>query len=242
MWYRISKSFSAVVPIVATFLPLTTRCTMRGRRKVKTYHAGPTQLEQPESTLHGHNGPTHLAAADHWAAMTTANQTKCWQQYNNLTRGHAATRLITTENTRRETNDLGNSLQRPDTAGKAHMGHCTTPEEPTTGGHDNSEPTEGAGHSPIATQRTHRTGGPPLTSELTETTGKTTSGYTGAGCSAIDPTMHKLTIRRLTQPGTNQTAAEKNNLTINRQHASRPIPNRPGMQGSKQQRCRICWR
>ena len=195
MWYRISRRFSAVVPIVATFLPLTTRPTMRGRRNVKTYHAGPTQLEQPESTLHGQNGPAHPAAADNWAATATANRTKCWQQYNNLTRGHAATRLITTENTRRETNDLRDSLQRPNRAGKAHMGRRTTPEEPTTGSQDNGEPTEGAEHSPIATQRTHRTGRPPLTSELTETTTKTTSGYTGAGCSAIDPTMHKLTIR-----------------------------------------------
>ena len=36
MSYKISKLFSAVLPIVATLLPLRTRPTMRGRHTVKT--------------------------------------------------------------------------------------------------------------------------------------------------------------------------------------------------------------
>ena len=183
---------------------------MRGRRTVITYHAGPKELEQPEQTLHGHHGPTHPTAgqADHWAAKTTAHRTKCWQQHNNHTRGHAATRLTTTKQARRE-NDVGDSLHRSNTASRAHTDHSTTPEEPTTGSHDNGEPAPCAKHAPVATQPAHRTGRPPQISEQTEKTTKTTSGYIGAGCSAIYPTKHKPTIRRLTQPGTDQTAAEK---------------------------------
>ena len=89
------------------------------------------------------------------------------------------------------------------------MGHRTTPDEPTTDSHADGEQTQHAGHATVAPEPPHRTGQPQQTSELTEKTTKTTSGYTGAGCSAIDPTTHKLTIRQLTQPGTNQSAAEK---------------------------------
>ena len=131
------------------------------------------------------------------------------QQHNNLTCGHAANRRTTTKHARQETNDVGDSLQRPNSAGQAHTGNRTTPDKPTTGGQDDGEPTQSAGHAPVAPQPPHRTGRPQRTSELTGKTTKTTSGYISAGCSAIDPTTHKPTIRRLTQPGTNQTAAEK---------------------------------
>ena len=190
MLSRISKRFSAVVPIVDTFLPLRTRPTMRGQRTVKTYHAGQTQLEQPEPTLHGHHGPTHLTAgqADYWAAKTTANQVKSWQLHNNLKRGHAATGLTTIKHARRETNDVGDSLQRPNVAGRAHTGRRTTPDERTTCSHNEGEPTQRAGQAPVATQLPDRTGRPPQTSELTERTTRTTSGYTNAGRSAFDPT------------------------------------------------------
>ena len=210
MSYRISKLFSAVIPIVATFLHLRTGPSIGGRRTVQTYHAGPTQLKQLEPTLHGHHGQTHPTAgqADNWAAKTTAYQTKCWQQHNDHTRGHAATGLTKTQHIRQE-NEVGDSLQRPNAAGRAHTDHRTTPDEPTPGGHDNGEPTPRAGHAPVATQAPHRTGGPPQTQEQTEKTTKTTSGYTGAGCSAIDPTTHKPTRRRLTQPGTDQTNCRK---------------------------------
>ena len=200
MLYRILKLFSAVVPIFPTFLPLRTRPTMGGRRTVTTYHAGPTQLEQPVPTLLRHHGPTHPTAGqgDHWAVKTTANQTKCWEQPNNLTRGRAATGPTTTKHVRRETNDVGDSLQRPNAPGKAHTGHRTTPDEPTTGGNDDGEPTQRARHAPVATEPPHRTGRPPQTSEPTEKTTRTTSGYPGAGCSAVEPTTHKQTIRWLT--------------------------------------------
>ena len=184
---------------------------MRGQRNVKRYHAGLTQPDQPEPTLHGHHGPPHPTAGqvDHWAATMTANQTKRWQQHNSLTLGHAATLLSTTKHARRETNDVGDSLQRPDAASQARPGHCTTADEPTTGSHDDGEPTQRAGHTQVATQPPHRTGRPPQTSELTEKTTQTTSNCSGPGYSAMDPTTHKPTTRRLTQRGTNQTAAEK---------------------------------
>ena len=195
MSYRISKFFSAVVQIGDTFLPLRTGPTMRGRSTVKTYHVGPTQLEQPKPTVHGHFGPTHPTAgqADHRAAKTTANQTKCWQRHYNLTRGHAATGLTKTKHAPRETNDVGERLQQPDAARRANRGHRKTRDQPTTGKHDNSEPTQRAGHAPVATQPQHRTDPPPQTSKLTEKTTKTTPGY-----SPIDPTTHKPTIRRVT--------------------------------------------
>ena len=71
----------------------------------------------------------------------------------------------------------------------------------------------------------HRTGQPPQTSEQTEKTTKTTSGYTGAGCSAINPTTHRATIRRLTQPGTDQSAAEKRH--DNERTARKPADTKP---------------
>ena len=67
------QNFShAVVPIVATFLPLRTRPTVRGRRTVTMYCTGPTQLEKQEPTLHDGHGPTHPTAgpAGHCAAQT----------------------------------------------------------------------------------------------------------------------------------------------------------------------------
>ena len=210
-----------VVPSFKTFLNARTKWRYFSPPEDTPHREGATQrqnipcppntLEQPEPTLHGDHGPPQPAAgqADHWAATMMTNQTKCWQQRNDLTCRHAATRLTTTKHTGREANDRGDSLQRPNAAGQAHTGHRTTPDKPTTGGHDNGAPTQHARHSPVATQRPHRTGGPPQISELTGTTTKTKSGYTGTGCSAIDPTMHKPTIRRLTEPGTNQTAAQK---------------------------------
>ena len=111
MSYRISKRFSAVVPIVATFLPLRTRPTMRAQRTVKMYHTRPTQLEQPEPTLHGHRGQPHPTAGptDHWAAKTTAYQPKYWQQHNNRTRGRPQTGQITEKHARRGTHDVGDT-------------------------------------------------------------------------------------------------------------------------------------
>ena len=118
------------------------------------------------------------------------------------------------------------SLQRPNAAGQAHKGHRTTPDEPTTGGHENGEPTQCAGHAPVTTQPPHRTGRPQQTSELTERTTQTTFGYTNAGCSAIDPTRHKPAIRRLPRPGTNQTAAE--NRPNNKLTARNPANTKSG--------------
>ena len=154
---------------------------MGGRRTVKTYHAGSTQLEQPEPTLHSHHGATHLTAgqADHWAAKTTAYQTKCWQHHYDHTCGHAASGLTTTKHARQE-NEVGDSLQRPDAACWAHTDHRTAPDEPATGGLDNGEPTPRAGHAPFARQPPHRTGRPLQTPEQTDKTTRTTSGYTGA--------------------------------------------------------------
>ena len=68
-----------------------------------------------------------------------------------------------------------------------------------------------------------------------------TSGYTGAGCSAIDPTTHKPTIRRLIQPGTDKTNCRKHDPTVKRPQASGPTPNPPGMQGSTQERRPMGW-
>ena len=242
MSYQISKRFSAVVPIAATLLPLRTCPTMGGRTTVKTCHASQTHLEQPERTLHGHHGPTHPTAgqANHWAAKTTAYQTKCWQQHNDPLLGHATTEVTTTPHIRQE-NEVGDSLQWPNAARRAHTGHLVTPDEPATGGHDNGAPTPRAGHAPVVTQPPHPTGRPPQTREQTEKTTKTTSGYTGAGCSAAHPTTHKPTIRRLTQPGTEQTGCRKNDPTVNRPHASRQTPNQPGMQGSKREGRPMGW-
>ena len=155
------------------------KCTMPAKQ----------ELEQPEPNVRGHHGPTHPTAgqADIWAATTTANQAKCCQQHNNLTRRHAANGLTTTKHARRETNDVGDSLQRSQGAGQAHTGHCTTPQEPFTGGHDISEPRQRAGHTPVATQPPQRTGRPPQNSELTEKTTKTTSGYAARAAAQSTP-------------------------------------------------------
>ena len=111
MSYRISDLFSAVVPIVATFLPLRTRPTMRGRCTGKTYHTGQTQLEEPEPTPRGNHGPTHPTGgqADHWAAKTTAYQPKYWQQHNKRTRGRLKTGQTTKKHAQRGTHDVGDS-------------------------------------------------------------------------------------------------------------------------------------
>ena len=94
-----------------TFLPLRKRPTMRGRRTGETYHTGPTQLEQPEPTLRGVQGPTHPTAgqADHWAAKTTAYQPEYWQQHNNRTRGRPETGQTTKKHAPRGTHDVGDS-------------------------------------------------------------------------------------------------------------------------------------
>ena len=90
-----------------------------------------------------------------------------------------------------------------------NTGHRTTPNEPTTCGHDEDEPTQHAGHAPVAPGPPHWASQTKRTSELTGKTTQTTPGYTGTGCSAIDPATHEPTIRRLTRPDTNQTTAEK---------------------------------
>ena len=211
MSYQISKLFSAIVPIVANFLPLRARLSMRKRRTGKTYHTGPTQVEQPKSTLRGHKGPTHPTAgqAHHWAAKTTTYQPKYWQQYNNGTRGRPETRQTTKTTRLTGTTCCRGQLQRPKAASQAHTDHHTTPDGPNTGGHDTGKPTPRTGQATVATQPPQRTGRPPKTLEQTEKTTKTTSGYSGAGCSTINPKTHRPTIRRLTQPGTDRTAAEK---------------------------------
>ena len=226
MSYRISQLFSAVVPIIAPFPPLSTRPTMRGQRTVKTYHTSPTQLEQPEPTLHGHHGPIHRTAgqADDWAAKTTAYQPKYWQQHNNHTRGPAENGQTTKEHTRRETNDSGTATAtkhgQPSPYGPQH----------NPGRADQWRPrhrrTNTSHRAPsVARHPPHRTGRPPQTSEQPEKTTKTTSGYTGRGCSAITPTTHRLTIRPLIQLGTDQTPGKKR--PDNEQTARKPANTQP---------------
>ena len=67
-------------------------------------------------------------------------------------------------------------------------------------------------------------------------------GRDSAGSSGTEPAKKKPTIRRLTQPCTNQTAAETTINNINRPHASRPTWNQPDMQGVKQERRATGWR
>ena len=158
MSYRISKLFSAVVPVVATFLPLRTRPNMRGRRTVKTYHTGPTQLDQPEPTLHGHHCRTHPTAgqADHWAAKMTAYQPKYWQQHNNHTRGRPETGQTTNKHPRRETNDIGDSYSDQ----TRQAGPIRTTTEPRTGRPMAATTLANQHHAPSAprSQHIHNTG------------------------------------------------------------------------------------
>ena len=177
------QNFSqAVVRIVATFLPLRTRPTMRGRRTVKRYCTGPMQLAQPDPTLHGRHRRTHPTAgkAGHWVAQTMLYQPQYCQQHNNHTRGRSETGLRAKQHPTRETSDIGKT--RATRHGRP--GPYWPRDNPRWADHwrmNTGEPTPRTGHAPVTTHPLHRTGRPPQPSEQDGKTTKTTSDYIGAG-------------------------------------------------------------
>ena len=212
MSYRNSKLFSAVVPIVATFLPLRTPPTMSGRRTVK-------RTIPAQRNWNNRNRPYTATTAQRIRRQDKPTIGRRRRRRTNQSTGNNTTTTHADvpkpgKPRKKKARPTGNKrrrgqLQQPNTAGRAHMDHRTTPDGLTTGGHDTGEPTQRTGRAPVATRPPRRTGRPPQTSEQTETTTKTMSGYTGAGCSAINRTTHGRTIRQLTQPGTDQTAAQR---------------------------------
>ena len=89
-----------------------------------------------------------------------------------------------------------------------------------------SEPTPRTAHAAVATHPLHRTGRLPRPSGLTRKTTKTASDHIGAG------------YRTSYQPK----LLQDNEPTMDRPDASRPTPNRRGMQGSEQERSPMGWR
>ena len=167
---------------------------MRGRRTVTTDRTDPTQLEQPEPTLHHRHGPRHPTAgqAGHWAAQTMAYHPQYCQQHNNHTRGRSETVHTAKQHPRRETSDVGTNTAtkhgRPGPYGPPH-----NPDGPTIG-----EPTP-------ANQ--HHAPGTPRSPHIQRT------GQAGRRNPQNKPGRQRkprpTTSARATQPATDQTAAEQ---------------------------------
>ena len=122
--------------------------------------------------------------------------TKALATNNNHTRGRPETGHTTKTHARRETNDVGTATAtkhgRPGPYGPPHNPRRANHRQTNT-----SEPTPRTGRAPVATHPPHRTGRPPQPSEQIEKTTKTTSGYTGPGCTTgYRPNCCKTTTRQ----------------------------------------------
>ena len=190
---------------------------MRGQRTVTTYCTSPTQLKRPEPTLHDRHGPTHSSAgqAGHWAGRR-----------RRTTHGTANNTTTTRADVPKPGTRRNNVPDRKQVLwGQGHRGHHTT----QTG-------------RPLANQRLRTN-----TTQLARP-GRNTSTAPDRPAAATLRTERednknnvRLHRRRLYNRLSTK-LLQNNDPTMNRPHASRPTPDRLGMQGTKRKRRPLGWR
>ena len=175
---------------------------------------------------HDRHGPTHPTAgqAGHWAAQTMAYQPQYCQQHNNHTRRCPETRHNAKQHPGRETSDVWTTTAtkhgQPGPYGPPH-----NTDGPTTG-----KPTPANQHHAPGTPRSqhiHRTG------QAGRRNPQNKRGRQQKQRRVHPCRLHNRLQTKLLQ---------NNDPTLNRPHASRPTPNRPGMQELKRERRFMGWR